>query len=141
MPFEYLDHTADMAIRATGSTFAEALCEVARALFAIMVPLDQVESRQQIAVCVSGTTPALLAVEWLAELLAQRDLAGLVFGEFEIRDAPPSSGPGTLRAVARGEPIDVRRHDIGPEVKGVSYSGLHVGEEAGRWTIQCVVDL
>lgn len=141
MPFEYLDHTADAAIRARGASLAEALSEAARALFAIMVPLEQVELRETVGIRAAARTPELLVVEWLAELLAQRDLTGMLFADFDIVCARSGGERWTLEGTVRGEPIDRRRHEVGPEVKGVSYSGLRVDEAGGIWTVQCVVDL
>ncbi|UCF10225.1 MAG: archease [Candidatus Bipolaricaulota bacterium] len=141
MPFEFIDHTADMALRASGASFEEALCEAARALFALMVPPEQVALREHVEIRASGTTRELLTVDWLAELLAQKDLTGCLFAEFVVALDRTSDGVYVLDGIARGEPLDRRRHDVGAEVKGVSYAGLHVRERDDGWEIQCVVDL
>ena len=82
----------------------------------------------------------LLLVEWLSELLAQKDLAGLYYSRFRVAIAEERSG-FHLDGRAWGEPLDPLRHRVKLEVKGVTYSGLHVVQEGERWIAQCVVDI
>ena len=140
MPFEYLDHVSDVCIRASAETLEGAFCEAARGMFNLMVDLEQVRSLETIEVHVSARTLDLLLVEWLARLLAERDLAGLVFSRFSALIERQNDGI-TLAGSARGEPLDVSRHQPRTEVKGVTYAGLLVWEEDERFITQCVVDV
>jgi SHS2 domain-containing protein len=137
--FEHLDHTADVALRGIGATVGEAFSEAARGLFALMVDLDAVRETKQVRVSVQATSLDLLLVAWLSRLLAEKDLLGLALCRFAVRIERGAAG---MQLVGRGwgEPLDTVRHGAGLEVKGVSYAGLQVWEEDGRWTAQCVVD-
>ena len=46
-----------------------------------------------------------------------------------------------LRAKAWGEPIDLRRHRPGVEVKGATYTALSLRRQGDEWVAQCVVDV
>jgi SHS2 domain-containing protein len=60
-----------------------------------------------------------------------------VFSRFEARIAE-----GELEGVLWGEPFDERRHVSGTEVKGPTFTELHVGVRAdGLWVAQLVVDV
>ncbi len=137
--FEYLDHTADVALRGIGKTVEDAFCEVARGLFALMVDLEAVVEVQSIRFSVRAGTPDLLLVEWLSRLLAEKDLLGLVLSRFSVRIGRRAGGM-TLTGTGWGERLDPVRHGAKLEVKGVSYAGLRVWEQEGQWIAQCVVD-
>lgn len=140
MPFEYLDHTADVALRGIGETVEEAFCEAAKAMFNLMVNLDQVAPKRQLKVAREAGKLDLLLVEWLSELLVQKDLTGLFHSRFHVNIVKKSDG-FHLKGTAWGESLDLSRHSVKLEVKGVTYSGLHVEQEGERWIAQCVVDI
>ncbi len=140
MPIEYLDHTADLGLRATGSTLDEAFSEAARGLFALMLDLRAVQPREEYAVHLEAPSDSDLLVEWLSDLLAQKELTGLVFSEFDVRIDRNGGGPH-LDGVASGERLDPERHRPKIEVKGISYLGLDVRRTDGGWAAQCVLDV
>jgi SHS2 domain-containing protein len=140
MAIEQLDHTADLALRATGDTAEEAFCEAARGLFALMIDLRAVRPHAQHAVHIAAASDADLLVEWLSELLAQKELTGLVFSEFEV-EIGRNEGRYLLDGVASGETLDPDRHRPKIEVKGISYLGLDVRRHDAGWAAQFVVDV
>lgn len=140
MAFEYLDSIADAAIRASGETLSEAFCEAARAMFNLMVDIDSVEPKEEAEVRVSARTPDLLLVEWLGQLLSLKDLRGLIFSQFSA-SIEQQYDSVVLIGSARGEPIDRSRHELRSEVKGVTYSGLHVRKENDLFSVECVLDV
>ncbi len=140
MPFEYLDHTADIGIRGIGKTVEEAFCEAARATFNLMVDLEEVVLKEAIHVTVEARQLDLLLVEWLSTLLAKKDLEGLLMSRFQVELRETENG-FSLQGVGWGEPLDLKRHRPKTEVKGVTYAGLRVQKEDERWLAQCVVDI
>jgi len=140
MAIEYLDHTADLGLRATGGTIEEAFCEAARGLFGAMIALDAVAPRRSCALGIAAESEPDLLVEWLSELLAQKDLTGLVFSSFDVRIERRGNG-WRLEGRAFGEPLDPARHHPRAEVKGISYLGLEVAKQAGSWQVRCVMDV
>jgi len=140
VPIEYLEHTADIGLRASGTTLEQAFCEAARGLFSVMVEPVSVEPRRLYVIRRNAPSLPELLVEWLSDLLAQKELTGLFFSEFEVSIERTSSG-FILVGKARGEPLDVHRHRFGTEVKGISYLGLSVRETSGSWIAQCVLDV
>ncbi len=140
MGFAYLDHAADLAVRAWGPTLGEAFAEGARALFAAMVELESVRPATSRTFSVRGETPELALVEWLAALVAEKDTSGLVFARFNARVCVGSSET-SVEATAWGERHDPARHDASCEVKGISLLGLRVHRDAGSWTVEYVADV
>ncbi len=140
MPFEYLDHTSDICIRATGKSLSEAFCEAARAMFNLMVDIKQVSPKEAVSISISAHSVETLLVEWLGELLSKKDLSGLVFSEF-YASITEKQDECTLSGSAHGEAFDASRHDPRTEVKGATYAGLHVWQERGQFIAKCVVDV
>ena len=140
MPFEYLDHTADIGVRGIGKTVEEAFCEAARAIFNLMVDLEEIVPEKAIHVTVEARQLDLLLVEWLSTLLVKKDLEGLLLSRFQVELREMENG-FSLQGVGWGEPLDLKRHQPKTEVKGVTYAGLRVQREDERWLAQCVVDI
>ncbi len=138
-PFELLDHEADIGIRGWGKTAEEAFENGARAMFSVMVNLEKVEPQNEIAVDVTAEDLDSLFIEWLNELLAQRDILEMVFSEFsvEIKDKDGFK----LSGKAKGEFLNQEKHEIGTEVKAATYFGLKSGKKDKEFYFQCVLDI
>jgi len=140
MGFAYLDHTADIAVRAWGGTVGEAFAEAARALVGAMVSLERVRPMTSRAFELQGSSLGLLLVDWLASLVAEKDVSGLVFARFDV-EIEEDGTKVALRASAWGEVLDAARHEPRAEVKGISLLGLCVRVEGGTWFAEYVADV
>jgi SHS2 domain-containing protein len=140
MGFAYLDHTADIAVRAWGGTVGEAFAEAARALVGAMVSLERVRPMTSRAFELQGSSLEPLLVDWLACLVAEKDVSGLVFARFDV-EIEEDGTKVALRASAWGELLDRDRHEPRAEVKGISLLGLCVWVEGGTWFAEYVADV
>jgi SHS2 domain-containing protein len=140
MSFEYLDHEADVGIRAYGATLEEAFCEGARAMFNVMADIKSVEARRSLEVECSANSVTSLFVEWLNALLAQADIEGMLFSEFEAAISE-KDGVYELKGMARGEDIDPQKHELHTEVKAATYAGLTYEKTEDGYVLQCIVDV
>ena len=140
MPIEYLEHGADMGIRATGATMAAAFCEAAAAMFALMTDLATIEPVSRCDLGLTAASAEDLLVDWLAALLAEKELTGRVFSQFNA-SISVTGDRYALNGAALGERLDPARHDLGTEVKGISYLGLAVRRTGEGWKAECVLDL
>jgi SHS2 domain-containing protein len=140
MGFEYLDHTADLAVRAWGSTAGEAFAEAGLGLVGAMVRLDQVRPAERRAFSLRNSSLALLLVDWLSAIVAEKDTSGLVFTRMTAR-VSEEAGESRLEAEAWGEPLDPSRHRAMLEVKGISLLGLSVRVEGALWVARYVADV
>lgn len=135
--WQHFDHDADIGVRGSGATQAEAFEQAALALTAIVTKIDWVEPRQQIELKAENTDPELLFVDWLDSIVFEMATRRMLFSRFEI-----NLRAGTLSARAWGEPVDVERHHPAVEIKGATLTELKVEQqESGRWIAQCVVDV
>ncbi len=135
--FRILEHTADVGFEAWGATREEAFANAARALTSLIVDLEAINPREQVAVKIQGPDPASVLVNWLSELLYLHDADAWLFREFEIQNLQDDS----LSALARGEKFDRSRHQAKLMVKAITYHQLALEESPQGWRAQVYVDI
>ena len=140
MAIEQLEHGADLSLRITATTVEQAFEQAAHGLFSLMLDVVTVQPRETYTFHLEAPGHEELLVEWLSDLLAQKELTGLVFSRFEVRIASIETGLG-LDGKASGERLNPKSHSPKIEVKGISYLGLRVRGRRGRWMVQFVVDV
>lgn len=133
--FGYFEHGADIGVIGGGGTLEEAFENAARAVFAVMTPLQAVRERETLEIDFEETDPELALVTWLNLLLARSHERGLVFSRFALKRAGSN-----WHGHASGESWrpDLER---GTGVKGATLTMLSVAERGGRWEARCVVDV
>ncbi len=137
MNWETFPHEADIGVRGTGATMAEAFAGAATALTAVVCDPAAVGSAETTRIECTAPDNELLLLDWLNALIYEMATRRLLFSRFAVRITGHR-----LRATAWGEPIDVARHQPAAEVKGASFCELAVRQEPdGRWLAQCVVDV
>lgn len=135
--WEHFTHAADIGIRGTGRTLAEAFEQAACALTAVIVDPRAVVARQAVAVECAAPDPEILLVDWLNTLIYEMAVRHMLFAQFAVQ-----TDGRKLTGTAWGESIDRGRHQPAVEVKGATLTELMVTQDSsGRWVAQCVVDV
>lgn len=137
MSYEYFEHRADIGIRGIGENIKEAFEQVAIALFAIMVEIQEVEEKEIERVTVKGLDYEELLMAWLSELLYLKDVGNKMYSKFRIFKIEETN----LNAEILGEKIDLKKHKLKLEVKAATWTQLEVKELNNKWIAQCVVDV
>ena len=141
MPYGYLDHDADVGIEAVGKTAEEAFEEGARAVFNVMVNLEEFKEEKSVLVECKGGDLASLFVNWINALLSQVELEGIYFSNFNVKRIEEEGKTYLLEAEAYGEALDLDRHQIKTEVKACTYSGLKAEEKDQGFYVRCIIDV
>jgi tRNA nucleotidyltransferase (CCA-adding enzyme) len=116
---------------------AVAFEQAALALTAVVTDPAHIALRQSVSIACEAPSAELLLVDWLNALVLRMATDDLVFGAFEV-----AISGAHLDGCARGEPIDVDRHQPVVEVKGATLTALEVAQQPdGSWRAQCVVDV
>ncbi len=135
--WRHFDHDADIGIRGTGATEAEAFGQAALALTAVVTQLESVEPRQRVEFNAQNSDRELLFVDWLNMVIYEMATRKMLFSRFEI-----DINGEKLTASAWGEPVDVERHRPAVEIKGATLTELKVEHKANNgWIAQCIVDV
>jgi tRNA nucleotidyltransferase (CCA-adding enzyme) len=135
--WEHFDHKADIGVRGIGATREAAFEQLAMAMTGVVTDPVGVRPSVPVELRCEATDDEALAVDWLNAIVYEMATRHMLFGRFDV-----SIESGGLRAVAWGEPVDRRRHRPAVEVKGATYTALHVGRQPdGTWLAQCIVDV
>ncbi len=135
--FETFEHTADLGLRIRAETIESLFEEAALALFSVIVEEPKtIRPKHSFSFKIEGTRKDELLLDWLGELLFMFSSRHIVLGRFEV-DLSDSG----LRATAWGEDCDLHVHQIGEEVKAITYHGLKVEKSGDQWLGEVIVDL
>ncbi len=135
--FETFAHDADIGVRGRGRTLAEALSQTALALTAVVTDPSSVREQVSVEISCEAADPEELLFDWLNAVVFEMATRHLLFARYEV-----AIDGERLQARAFGEAVEVARHQPAVEVKGATWTGLHVGQESdGGWHAECVVDV
>lgn len=134
--WEHFAHGADVGVRGRGATLAQAFEQAAVALTAVVTDPAGVAARTAVRIQCGAPDEELLFTEWLNGVIYEMAVRRMLFGRFQVR----SEGV-RLHGVAWGEPVDVARHRPAVEIKGATYTALHVGRDGDEWVAQTVLDV
>lgn len=141
MSYRYLDHGADIGLEAKSESLKGLFGETGKALFSLMVDIEGIQPEESLELELSESNLEDLIYEWISELLSLSNLKGQVYGEFSKLNISESNSGYSLEATARGENIDPGKHELGAEVKAVTYQGLEINEIENGWRCRFVVDV
>jgi tRNA nucleotidyltransferase (CCA-adding enzyme) len=141
MPYTYLDHTADLGIRAIGDTLEAAFCQGAQAMLDALADTRSIAPELACQVTCSAPDIPTLFCEWLNELLYQAEAHGALWCEATVAHLAQTDAGWTLQGVARGEPLDPDRQTLHTEIKAATYAGLSYRRSGDRHILECVLDL
>ena len=130
MPYETLDHTADILVRCTGRTLEECFESAAYALFDQMVDIASVEKRTRFTFVTEAEYIEDRLYSFLSELLYLADAGSAVMSSFHVR----FNGPKVI-CEAYGETLDPKKHRPKTEIKAITYHMMDIDEKGPSVTV------
>lgn len=135
---EVFEHTADIGLRIEADTLESLFCEAALGFYSLIVnnisDVKPTQAKEFELPCEVGYD--FLLVDWLNELLMEFELHRMLYCQFQVRIQQ-----GKFMATSFGEPIDESRHELGHEIKAVTYHGLFVKQQGERWKAEVILDI
>jgi SHS2 domain-containing protein len=126
--YEFIEHTADIIVKAYGDSLEEAFAAAATALFDILTGEAPREKREKVTFEVTSVDREGLLVGFLSRLIALHEIERLVFADFEVSFVDTTK----LKAEAWGEKFSDAKHGGGLNVKAVSYHMMEIFEGQGQ---------
>jgi len=135
--WEHFEHKADIGIRGIAPTLEQAFEQAAMAMTAVVTRIDLVSDSEAVAIHCEAPDTELLLFNWINELVYEMAVHGLLFKRYQV-----TINHDKLSAIAFGEIVDRQKHQPAVEIKGATFTELHVYQQAdGLWIAQCVVDV
>jgi len=135
--WEHFNHEADIGVRGVGHSLAEAFEQAALAATATVTAPHSIRAEHAVDITCEAGDPEVLLVDWLNALVYEMAVRKMLFARFDVH-----IDDGKLRATIWGEKVDIARHQPAVEIKGATYTALHVGRQRdGQWVAETVVDV
>lgn len=135
--YEIIDHTADVGIKSYGKNLSEAFENAAKGMFDIITDSSDIESVGEYDIELETDDLEQLLVDFLSELLYLNSSKNLVFGFFKV---DIDKDQKKLIAKVFGEKFDFSKHNIGNEIKAVTYHMLEIKKNK-KYKCQVLFDI
>ncbi|MEM5802248.1 MAG: archease [Candidatus Aenigmatarchaeota archaeon] len=143
MPYKFIEDVAiaEVAFEAVGKTLRELFESAGLALINTQIRnIQKIEKKVKQKIEVEAENIEMLLFNFLQELIVLKDSEQLLFNKFDI-DIMPKNKKWKLIALAYGEKINPKKHDLSADVKGVSLHNFKVEETKGGWRAFVILDV
>ena len=139
--FEFLEHTADVYVRAYGASMEEAYANAALAMFETMTDSNKIAQTHQETLEVEAEDQYALLYNWLEALLVKFETENMLFSKFEITDWKETAETFKFKAKVWGEKFDPKKHPQKVGVKAVTYHLMVVIREPQKVVLEFILDI
>jgi len=137
MSYTFLEHTADVKFRATGTTLEEVFTDSAMALKEIVCGNIEISDAVEKEVVVEGKDLEGLLYDFLEEFLVLLDSEDFLLNK--IKEIKIDENEFKLRAVVSGDKAE--KYKFTNDVKAVTYNDIFVRTEGDKFVAQVVLDV
>ena len=140
--FEFKDHTADVSVKGWGKNLEEAFSQTALSLMTTITPnLKKISTNIEKEIEIEAEDKYALCFDFLSEFLYIFDVEELVFSDISVKSIEKIQNKYKLKALVKGEKFDKDKHEIGTEVKAITYSFMNIEEKKNKVEINIVFDI
>ena len=140
--FEFREHTADVQVRSWGPSLEEAFSQTAYSLMETITPdLKKITPKIEKKITIKAEDKEALLFDFLSEFLYIFDVDELVFSQIYVSKIEKFNDNYKLQAILKGEKFDLDKHEIGIEVKAITYSFMNIEEKHASTIIDIVFDI
>jgi SHS2 domain-containing protein len=139
-PYEIIEHTADVGLKANGLTLKELFENAARGMFEIIGGkgyAEPVEIEKDIRIKKQVEGLEELLVDWLSELLYLFNKERILFRGFKILELNNNG----LTGKSSGEKIDPEHANLKTEIKAVTFHDLKIEEDETGFSCKIIFDV
>lgn len=137
MPYELLNHTADIGIRVTEPSIKALFETSGRGMVAQISDTEGLSGARKKEINVEGMDREDLLINWLRELLCFWTIDGLLVKDARIHEISDFR----LRAEVLYDAYDPKQHEILKDIKAVTYHNISVVRTDAGWTADIIFDV
>lgn len=142
MPYEIIEHTADVGLKLWAKDLPGLFRDVAAGFFNFLTDLSALEKStpvfyHEVEVNFQEDNAEDLFMHWLQELLFVFSVRHFVLTEYYF----VSLTPMMLKLKAKAIQFDPKRHVLRYEIKAVTYHQFHVAKTQGGWEAEVIFDI
>ena len=138
MPYQIIDHTADIGLKVRSRDFPGLLKDAAAGLYDLMTnPASLSQGAAPFTIQLQAGNAGDLFLKWLRELLFLFSTRRLAARQIEFQQISETA----LEARIRPAVLDPRIHEQRREVKAVTYHAFQIEKKAEGWAAQVILDI
>lgn len=137
MPYELIDHTADIGIRVTEPSIPALFETAGRAMFDQIADTDGLSGARVREIKVSGMDREDLLINWLRDLLCFWTIDGLLVKNVKIHEMDDIR----LEAEVLYDDYNPKQHEILKDIKAVTYHNVAILETGTEWETAIIFDV
>ena len=139
--FDFLEHTADVYVRAHGKTMEEAYENAALSMFETITDTDKIALAQEDSLEVEAEDQYALLYNWLEALLVKSETLDMLYSKFQITGWKETAEKFMFKAKIWGEKFDPKKHPQKVAVKAVTYHRMVIIREMDRVILEFILDI
>ena len=139
--FEFLEHTADIYVRAHGKNMEQAYENAALSMFETMTDTDKIDQIREEIVEVEAEDQYALLYNWLEALLVKFETENMLYSKFQITSWKETAETFKIIAKIWGEKFNPEKHPQKVAVKAVTYHRMVVIRELDKVVLEFILDI
>ena len=139
--FEFLEHTADVYVRAHGRNMEEAYENAALSMFETMTDTTKIAPAKEETIEVEAADQYALLYSWLEALLVKFEIENMLYSKFQITCWKETADTFKIKAKIWGEKYDPKKHPQKVGVKAITYHLMVIIREPDRVILEFILDI
>ena len=139
--FEFLEHTADVYVRAHGRNMEEAYENAALSMFETMTDTTKIAPAKEETIEVEAEDQYALLYSWLEALLVKFEIENMLYSKFQITSWKETADTFKIKAKIWGEKYDPKKHPQKVGVKAITYHLMVIIREPDRVILEFILDI
>jgi len=136
-PFDIVEHTADVSIKAYGRDLKELFRNSALGMFNILADLEGITTSMELEIKVVAPDTEELLVEWLDELLYNFYTKHIIFSSFDIIEFSDNN----LVAKVKGRFVGENKNRLKTEIKAATRHNLKIMKRDSLYEVRIIFDI
>jgi SHS2 domain-containing protein len=139
--FEFLEHTADIYVRAYGRNMEQAYENAALSMFETMTDTDKIDQIEEEIVEIEAEDQYALLYNWLEALLVKFETENMLYSKFQITSWKETAETFKIKAKIWGERFNPEKHPQKVAVKAVTYHRMVIIRELEKVVLEFILDI
>ncbi|UCE95852.1 MAG: archease [Candidatus Bathyarchaeota archaeon] len=139
--FEFLEHRADVYIKAYGKSLENAFENAALATFETMTEINEIEPKHEETIKLEGFDVKALLYNWLEALLIKYETTEYLYSRFRIKKIEKADNGYKLTANIQGEKFNPKKHPQKVGVKAITYHRMEIIKNPSQTIVKFILDI
>lgn len=139
MKYRYINHTADLKVRAYGKTLEEAFANAAIGGFDFLTDTSKIKKKTEKKISIKSKRIEALLYDFLEELLFLLDTESFIISDFKDMKIKQAKDEFELKCTAQGD--NYKNYEVKGDIKAITYSEMSIKKEKDVYVVELVFDI